>query len=104
MLCCFSVPPIITQHPTSVIINEMGKTSLSCNATSNASVTITFTWEKFDNSTNTWGPVTRASVSTTMITFRNIQQDDEGVYRCIGSDSVSATPSNPATVTVYGEQ
>ena len=103
MLWCFSVPPIITQHPTSVIINKMGSTSLSCNATSNASVTITFTWEKFDNSTNTWGRVTGASVNATMITFRNIQQDDKGVYRCIGSDSISAAPSNPATETVYGE-
>ena len=102
----FTVPPTITQHPSSVIINEMGSTSLSCDATSNVpSVTVTFTWEKFDNTTNTWGPATDVSSGsgTMMISFYSIQQHPEGVYRCTASNSAGNTSSNPATVTVYGE-
>ena len=38
-----------------------------------------------------------------MISFSNIQQDDEGMYRCITSSSAGNTSSNPATVTVYGK-
>ena len=105
-LCVFPVPPIITQHPSSVVINEMGSTSLSCDATSNVlNVTITFTWEKFDNTTNTWGPATAPlfGIDTMMISFSNIQQDNEGMYQCIASNSAGNTSSNPATVTVYGE-
>ena len=102
----FPVPPIITQHPSSVIINEMGSTSLSCDATSNVlNVTITFTWEKFNSTTNTWEPATAPSfgIDTMMINFSNIRQDDEGMYQCIASNSAGNTSSNPATVTVYGE-
>ena len=101
-----SVPPTITQHPSSVIINEMGSTSLSCDATSNVlNVTITFTWEKFDNTTNSWGPATGTSsgIDTMMIRFSNIQQDHEGMYRCIASNSAGNTSSNSVNVTVYGE-
>jgi len=89
-----------------VVINEMGSTSLSCDATSNVpSVTVTFTWEKFDTTTNTWGPAADVSSGsgTMMISFFNIQQRHEGMYRCIASNSAGNTSSNPATVTVYGE-
>jgi len=105
-MCNFPVPPAIKKQPSSVIINEMGSTSLSCNATSNVlNVTITFTWEKFDNTTSTWGPATGTlfGINTMMISFSNIQQDREGIYRCIASNSAGNTSSNPATVTVYGE-
>jgi len=81
----------------------MGSTSLSCDAVSNTSATIKFSWEKFDSTTNYWLPVTEASANMMTITFVNIRQDDEGVYRCIATDSVGATPSDPATLTVYGE-
>jgi len=102
----FPVPPTITQHPSSVVINEMGSTSLSCDAISNVpSVTVTFTWEKFNSTTNTWEPATDVSSGsgTMMISFNNIQQRHEGMYRCIASNSASNTSSNPASVTVYGE-
>jgi len=84
----------------------MRSISLSCDATSNVpSVTVTFTWEKFDNITNTWGPATDISFGsdTMMISFYNIQQRHKGMYRCIASNSAGYTSSNPATVTVYGE-
>jgi len=86
-----------------VIINETGSTSLSCDATSNIlNVTITFTWEKFDNTTNTWRPATGTLSGNDTMTI-NVQQDQEGVYRCIASNSAGNTSSKPATVTVYGE-
>ena len=84
----------------------MGSTSLSCDATSNVpSVTVIFTWEKFDNITNTWRPATDVSSgsNTMMISFYNIQQRHEGMYQCIASNSAGNTSSNPTTVTVYGE-
>ena len=45
---------MITLHPSSVVTNEKGYATLSCDATS--IVNITFHWEKFTND-DTWGPL-----------------------------------------------
>ena len=99
------VPPTITLHPIPVVTNEMGSAELSCNATS--IVDITFYWEKFNNNNGTWGPIPSSTSLTGMNTMTigsiNIQQSDEGSYRCTASNSAGTSISDVATITVYGE-
>ena len=96
------VPPVITLHASSVVTNEKGIATLSCNATS--TVNITFHWEKFND---TWGPLpgstSLAGMNTMTISSINIQQSDEGSYRCTASNSAGTSISDVATITVYGE-
>ena len=101
----FLVPPVITVHPSSVVTNEKGIATLSCNATS--IVNITFLWEKFNNDDDTWGPLPSSTslvgMNTMTISSINIQQSDEGSYRCTASNSAGTSISDVATITVYGE-
>ena len=99
------VPPVITVNPSSEVTNEKGRAMLSCNATS--LVTITFLWEKFNNDNDTWGPLPNstslAGMNTMTISSINIQQSDEGSYRCTATNSAGTSISDVATITVYGE-
>ena len=101
------VPPVITLHPSSVVTNRKGNATLSCDATS--IVDITFHWEKFNNDNDTWGPLpsstSLAGMNTMTISSINIQQSDEGSYRCTASNSAGTSISDVATITVlvYGE-
>ena len=96
---------MITLHPNSVVTNEKGNAILSCDATS--IVDITFYWEKLDNDDDTWGPLpsntSLAGMNTMTISSINIQQSDEGSYRCTASNSAGTSISDVATITVYGE-
>ena len=101
-----AVPPVITLHPRSVTTNENGNATLSCDATS--IVDITFHWEKFNNDNDTWGPLPSSTsfvnLSTmTISSFFDIQQNDEGSYRCTASNSAGTSISDVANITVYGE-
>ena len=102
---CILVPPVITLHPSSVVTNEKGNATLSCDATS--IVNITFHWEKFNNDNDTWGPLpsstSLAGMNTMTISSINIQQSDEGSYQCTASNSAGTSISDVATITVYGE-
>ena len=84
----------------------MGYTELLCAATSIAPVT--FSWQKLIN--NTWEPlpsstslVVENTTFSSTIRSINIQQSDEGSYRCIASNSAGTSISDDATITVYGE-
>ena len=83
----------------------MGRGKLSCNATS--IVDITFFWLKLNNDNSTWEPLPLSTSLTGMNTMTissiNIQQSDEGSYRCIASNSAGTSISDVATITVYGE-
>ena len=83
----------------------MGSAELSCNATS--IVLITFHWEKFNNDDGTWGPLSSSTsltgMNTTTISSINIQQSDEGSYRCTASNLAGTSISDVAIITVYGE-
>ena len=99
------VPPVITLHPSSVVTNEKGNATLSCDATS--IVDITFHWEKFNNDDETWQPLpsstSLAGMNTMTISSIDIQQSDEGSYRCTASNSAGTSMSDVATITIYGE-
>ena len=83
----------------------MGNAILSCDATS--IVDITFHWEKYNNDDDTWGSLpsntSLAGMNTMTISSINIQQSDEGSYRCIANNSAGTSISDVATITVYGE-
>ena len=100
------VPPVITLHPSSVVTNGKGNATLSCDATS--IVDITFHWEKFNNDDGTWQPLpsstSLAGMNTmTISSYFDIQQSDEGSYRCTASNSAGTSISDVAIITVYGE-
>ena len=99
------VPPVITLHPSSVVTNGKGNATLSCDATS--IVDITFHWEKFNNDDDTWQPLpsstSLAGMNTMTISSIDIQQSDEGSYRCTASNSAGTSISDVAVITVYGE-
>ena len=96
---------MITLHPGTIITNEMGSATLSCGVTSIAD--FTFYWEKFNNDNDTWGPLpsstSLAGMNTMTISSIDIQQSDEGSYRCTASNSAGTSISDVATITVYGE-
>ena len=82
----------------------MGSVELSCNATS--IVDITFFWQKFNSDDGTWGSFNSTSLTgmnTMTISSIDIQQSDEGSYRCTASNSAGTSISDVATITVYGE-
>ena len=92
-------------HPSSVVTNEMGSVILSCDATS--VIPIAFHWEKFNDDKDTWGPLPGSTsldgIQTKTISSSSIKQNDEGIYRCIASNSVGTSISDGANITVYGE-
>ena len=105
------VPPVLILHPVAITTNLMGYAELSCAATSVAPVT--FSWQKLIN--NTWEPLPSSTslvventtfsgtIYSSTIRSINIQQSDEGSYRCIASNSAGTSISDDATITVYGE-
>ena len=113
-MCCIYVslvPPVFIVHPEENTTNEMGYAELLCTATSIAPVT--FHWEKLNN--DTWEPLPNSSslvvenimvdntTFTSTITSINIEQSDEGSYRCIANNSAGINVSNDVIITVYGE-
>ena len=100
------VPPVFILHPEPNITNKIGYAELSCAATSIAPVT--FSWQMLIN--NTWEPlpsstslVVENTTFSSTIRSINVQQSDEGSYRCIASNSAGTSISDDATITVYGE-
>ena len=89
----------------------MGYAKLSC--TANSIAPVTFSWQKLIN--DIWEPlpsstslvVENTTFSSTIYnsTIRtiNIQQSDEGSYRCVANNSAGTSISNDAIITVYGE-
>ena len=79
--------------------------TLSCDAI--GILGIAFLWEKFNNDNDTWEPLSTSSnlngMNTMTISSINIQQSDEGSYRCTASNSAGTSISDVATITVYGE-
>ena len=43
-----------------------------------------------------------SGVNSNMLRITNIEESDEGVYKCVASNKGGQVESNPATITVYG--
>jgi len=47
--------------------------------------------------------VVMTGANSNMLRITNIEESDEGVYKCVVSNKGGMVESNPATVTVYGK-
>jgi len=95
--------PVIVTHPKSVVSKEGGtKISLSCSAHDYRVGHVKYNWEKYHPSDDKW---IRPSVrhSRAKLIFSVITEQDEGVYRCIATNSDGSVVSGNGTITVYGE-
>jgi len=43
-----------------------------------------------------------SGANSNMLSITNIEESDEGVYKCVASNKGGQVESNPATITVYG--
>ena len=43
-----------------------------------------------------------SGANSNMLRITNIEESDEGVYKCVASNKGGQVESNPATITVYG--
>ena len=44
-----------------------------------------------------------SGANSNMLRITNIEESDEGVYKCVASNKGGQVESNPATITIYGE-
>ena len=97
--------PNITIQPKSVLFKAEGNQNngLFCLATGIGP--IYYQWEKYYLVDGSWiKPSDRAeNISSHHLVFNGITEDDEGIYRCIVTNSDGSVVSDNATVTVYGK-
>ena len=43
-----------------------------------------------------------SGANSNMLRITNIEESDEGVYKCVASNKGGQVESNPATITIYG--
>jgi len=48
------------------------------------------------------GGVVVSSANSNMLRITNIEESNQGVYKCVVSNKGGQVESNPATITVYG--
>ena len=89
----FTVIPEITRNPSDVTALIGQQSQLNCNA---KGTDITYQWTKNN--------ISIPDTNSRMLKFSNIEESDEGTYRCVvrnkGDDTVM---SYPATIIVYGK-
>ena len=104
-ICISLASPVFTHHPESVVTFENENIELFCIA--NGTKPIMFHWEKFNSDDTSWEPLPSnasfAGMNSKAINSINIQQSDEGSYRCRANNSAGTSISNVANITVYGE-
>ena len=90
------VGPAFTTQPTSQTVDSGGTVSFTVAASGNPSPT--FTWERSNDSGNTWATIGGAVSST--YSFSVSSTDNGSEFRALATNSVGTTDSNPATLTV----
>ncbi|XP_065918202.1 receptor-type tyrosine-protein phosphatase S-like isoform X7 [Dysidea avara] len=84
------LPQILTNpDDDTVFIGQ--STQLTCNA---SGTDIVYQWMK--------DGVVVSGANSNMLNMTNIEESDEGVYKCVASNKGGQVESNPATITVYG--
>ena len=90
---CLVVFPDITNNPNNATV-LIGQTSqLSCRA---LGTDIVYQWIKDD--------ISIPDVTSRILKITNTMESDEGAYKCMAGNKGGMVESNPAIVTVYGEQ
>jgi len=91
-------PPVITQHPTNMIINLVNNNinvSLTCEADGASS----YKWKRQNDDI----PSDSIGVNTSTLTLINLQPEDAGNYRCVATNAGGSSKSNYATVSIFSE-
>jgi len=89
---CSTVLPRITINPTSVTIPIGQSKKLVCKA---RGTKVDYRWIK--------DGVAVSGNNSRTLRITNIEESDEGVYKCVAFNEGGQVESNPATITVYGE-
>lgn len=84
--------PTITSHPSNVTKTEGEDATFTITATGATS----YQWQRYNGST--WDNISGATSSS--LTIEDVEESDEGSYRCVATNSIGSTPSNSATLTV----
>ena len=91
-MLCAVLPQILTNpSDTTVLISQ--STQLTCRA---IGTNIVYQWMKD-------GVVVMTGANSSVLSIINIEESDEGVYRCVASNKGGMDESNPATIIVYGK-
>jgi len=95
--CVFTEKPSITTHPKGYILKEGDNVTLSCNATGNPVLTIS--WTRDGSPIDVSG---RNSFSNEkkLLTITNVSRADRGEYRCVAENRVGNDTSHIATLDV----
>ena len=96
--------PNITKQPVSAKFKEgdLNVAALHCPAIGIGP--IYYHWEKYNPSNYTWmNPSHRVlSITTQILKFSVITEEDEGVYHCIVTNDDGSVISDNATISIYG--
>ena len=84
------IPQILT-NPDDVAVFIGQSIQLTCSA---LGTDIDYQWMK--------DGVEVSGANSNMLRITNIEESDEGVYKCVASNKGGQVESNPATITVYG--
>jgi len=99
--------PIITLHPQGTTVYTGTKTvKMNCSAVGHG--TIKYQWERYLNETNEWAtlPTDQQNdiANISMYTIRNLNKNNDGIYRCGASNIDGISYSKNTTITVYGKE
>ena len=96
--------PVITAQPTSDTVRVgYESTALWCSA--NGTSQISYQWEKYQSSNDSWiNPFHRVvNITSPELRFDKVSEEDEGIYHCIVTNDDGSVVSDNATITVYGK-
>ena len=86
------VRPQITINPNSTTVLIGHSAQLLCEA---LGTNLVYQWMKDD--------VVVSSADSRILMIDSTDETDEGVYKCVATNTGGMAQSNPATITVYGE-
>ena len=92
-------PPQITQQPTSELEVDPGSTVTFTVAATTDAGSLTYQWQLNGADLNP-PPAGVSGATTSTLTITNVQESNEGMYRCVVTNDAGDTTSNAAQLTV----
>ena len=92
-------PPIITTHPSSMIVTSNMSIILDCDVTSGKEL-ITFKWENSNSFGGQW--MTISNSNSRKLVVKNLEKSEQK-FRCVASNGAGETRSNIAIINVLSK-